>query len=71
MTTYKIVPDGLKAFGVEVVSLKHFLSVRGFATDLEATAWIAEQQAGEVAVADLPAHETEGPWYPWKRPSGR
>lgn len=51
LTKYKIIPDGLKAFGVEVSSLNRFLSVRGFATELEAAAWIAEQQAHEAAAA--------------------
>jgi hypothetical protein len=68
MSKYKIVPDGLTAFGVEVSSLNRFLSVRGFATELQAAAWITEQQAGEAAVAVLPARETEGSWYPWKSP---
>ena len=71
--SYTIIPDGLKTYGVEVAAPDRFLSVRGFATELEAAAWIAEQRAGEAAVATLPARETEGPWYPWKRPyvSGR
>jgi hypothetical protein len=51
MTEYKIIPDGLNAYGVEVVSQGRFLSVRGFATELDAAAWIAEQQAREAAVA--------------------
>lgn len=51
MTEYKIILDGLTAYGVEVVSQDHFLSVRGFATELDAAAWIAAQQAGEAAVA--------------------
>jgi hypothetical protein len=50
MTEYKIILDGLTAYGVEV-SQDHFLSVRGFATELDAAAWIAAQQAGEAAVA--------------------
>ena len=45
MTEYKIIPDGLKAYGVEVAFPGRFLSVRGFATEREAAAWIAEQQA--------------------------
>ena len=54
---YTIIPDGLNAYGVEVVSSGRFLSVRGFATELEAAAWIAEQQAAEavlVAAVDTP-----------------
>ena len=51
MTEYKIILDGLKGYGVEVVSPGRFLSVRGFATELEAAAWIDEQQAAEAAVA--------------------
>ena len=47
MTKYKIIPDGLKAYGVEVASQDRFLSVRGFAAELEAAARIAEQQTGE------------------------
>jgi len=49
MTEYKIIVDGLKGYGVEVVSPDRFLSVRGFATDLEAAMWIDEQRAGEAA----------------------
>jgi hypothetical protein len=43
MTKYKIIPDGLKAYGAEVASQDRFLSVRGFATELEAAAREAEQ----------------------------
>jgi hypothetical protein len=45
MTEYKIVLDGLHAFGVEVTSPSRFLSVRGFPTEAEAQAWIADQEA--------------------------
>jgi hypothetical protein len=51
MTQYAIVLDGLKGHGLEVVSRGRFLSVRGFATELDAAVWIAEQRAGEAAVA--------------------
>ena len=50
MTKYKIIPDGLKSYGVETVSEGRFRFVGGFATELEAAAWIAEQQAREAAV---------------------
>ena len=50
MTEYKIIHDGLKGYGVEVVSPGRFLSVRGFATELEAKAWIDEQQAAEAVL---------------------
>jgi hypothetical protein len=52
MTEYKIILDGSKAYGVEVVSPNRFLSMRGFATERDAAAWIAEQQAG--AVSSMP-----------------
>jgi hypothetical protein len=45
ITEYTIVPDGLHGFGVEVSAPNRFLSVRGFATELGAAAWIAEQRA--------------------------
>ena len=51
MTRYTIIHDGLKAYGVEVVSPNRFLSVRGFATEREAAAWIAEQQGAEAMLA--------------------
>jgi hypothetical protein len=44
MAKYTIIPDGLNAFGVEVVSPDRFLPKRGFATAIEAAAWIAQQQ---------------------------
>jgi hypothetical protein len=53
MAEYKIILDGLKGFGVEVVSEGRFLSVRGFATELDAAMWIDEQRAGEAAVAAI------------------
>jgi hypothetical protein len=46
MTEYTII-----RFGVEVRDPNRFLSVRGFATELGAAAWIAEQQAVEAMVA--------------------
>jgi hypothetical protein len=51
MTTYKIVLDGLTGYGVEVTSPAHFLSVRGFLTELAAAAWVVEQQARDEAAA--------------------
>ena len=50
MAEYKIL-DGLKGYGVEVVSRDRFLPVRGFATERDAAAWVVEQQAGEAAVS--------------------
>jgi hypothetical protein len=47
MTEYKIVPDGPKGFGVEVTSPDRSLSVRGFATEIDAVTWIEAQQASE------------------------
>jgi hypothetical protein len=51
MTQYKIVLDGLRGYGVEVTSAHRFLSVRGFATEIDAAVWIVEQEAGEAAAA--------------------
>jgi DNA-binding winged helix-turn-helix (wHTH) protein len=51
MTEYTIINDGLHAFGVEGTDASRFLSVRGFATELEAAAWIAGQQAREAMAA--------------------
>ena len=47
MLTYTIVPDGLTAFGVEVSAIDRFTSMRGFATEVEAQAWITEQEKAE------------------------
>jgi hypothetical protein len=49
MTEYRIIPDGLKGYGVEIASPNLFLSVRGFATELAAAMWIDEHRAGEAA----------------------
>lgn len=51
MAEYKIIPDGLHGFGVEVASIGRFLSVRGFPTEKAAQAWIEEQQHAEALVA--------------------
>jgi DNA-binding winged helix-turn-helix (wHTH) protein len=51
MTEYTIINDGLHAFGVQGISSSRVLSVRGFATELEAAAWIAGQQASEAMAA--------------------
>lgn len=45
MAKYKIVPDGLSGFGVEVTSANHHQSVRGFPTETDALQWIAEHRA--------------------------
>jgi hypothetical protein len=50
MAEYKIVLDGLHAFGVEVTSPGMFHSVRGFPTEAEAQAWIVEQEAAFRAI---------------------
>src|SRR5262249_14147694 len=42
MTSYTVVPDGLAAYGVEVVGASMFRSMRGFPTADAAEAWIAE-----------------------------
>jgi hypothetical protein len=47
---YTIIGDGLRGFGVEVASPGRFLSVRGFATQVLAEAWIAEQKLAQAAV---------------------
>ena len=51
LTKYTIINDGLHAFGVEGSAPNRFLSVRGFATELAAAAWISEQQASEATAA--------------------
>jgi len=51
MAEYKIILDGPRGYEVEVTSPDRFLSVRGFATELDAAMWIAEQKAGEAAAA--------------------
>jgi DNA-binding response OmpR family regulator len=50
MTAYTITNDGFHAFGVKGTA-PLFLSVRGFATELDAAAWIAGQQASEAMAA--------------------
>jgi hypothetical protein len=60
MTEYKIVPDGPKGFGVEVTSPDRSLSVRGFATEIDAVTWIernkqANQSPMKGAEWDRPA----------------
>jgi hypothetical protein len=51
MAEYKIIPDGLNTFGVEITSIGRFLSVRGFPTEKAAQAWIDEQQHAEMLAA--------------------
>lgn len=50
MAVYTITGDGAHGFGVEVASSGRFLSVRGFATQVLAEAWIAEQKFAQAAV---------------------
>jgi hypothetical protein len=52
MTTYKIILDGLRSFGVEVMSINRCLPMRGFKTEADAQAWITEQQVAEQRAAD-------------------
>jgi hypothetical protein len=52
MAEYRVVLDGLHQFGVEVASIGVFRSIRGFATEAAALAWVAAQQILE--------RETEG-----------
>ena len=59
ITEYTIIPDGLLGYGVEVNAPNRFHSVRGFATELGAMAWIAEQQALEARGA---AASSLSPW---------
>jgi hypothetical protein len=50
MNEYKIIHDGLKGYGVEIVTPNRFLSVRGFATEREAAAGLYVQvRAGPVS----------------------
>ena len=62
MIEYRIVPDGPKGYGVELIAANRFLSVRGFATEIDAMTWIEAQQASE-PVADEGAE--------WERRAGR
>jgi DNA-binding response OmpR family regulator len=50
MTEYRIINDGLHAFLVKGTAPR-FLSVRGFATEVDAAAWITGQQASEAMAA--------------------
>jgi hypothetical protein len=52
MTEYTIVPDGSKGFGVELISPTRFLSVRGFATELDAQVWTDAQEASEAVAKE-------------------
>jgi hypothetical protein len=52
MTEYRIVPDGSKGFGVELISPTRFLSVRGFATELDAQVWTDAQEASEAVAKE-------------------
>jgi hypothetical protein len=47
MATYTIVPDGLRAYGVERSSSGSFRSVRGFATAEDAQTWIDQDRINE------------------------
>jgi hypothetical protein len=47
MTEYKIIPDGLRHFGVEALSPNGFQSVRGVLTEVAALAWIEAHKALE------------------------
>ena len=62
MAEYKIIVDGPRRYGVEVTSPDRFLSVRGFATELDAAMWIAEQKAGEAAAAAPKGPPPKNPW---------
>jgi hypothetical protein len=44
MTEYKVVLDGVPAFGVEITSDDGRQSVRGFRTEAAALMWVAEQE---------------------------
>jgi hypothetical protein len=57
MTKYKIILDGLHAFGVEVSSPGRFLAVRGFTTQQLAEQWIAEQKAAYAAADSAAADQ--------------
>jgi DNA-binding response OmpR family regulator len=50
MAAYTIINDDFHAFGVKGTE-PPFLSARGFATELDAAAWIAGQQASEAMAA--------------------
>jgi hypothetical protein len=51
MDEYKIIVDGLRAYGVECVSPRGFQSVRGFATEVAAQAWIEQHMNDANAAA--------------------
>jgi len=50
MGEYKIIVDGLRAYGVECFSPSGFESVRGFATEVAAQAWI-DQHVNDANIA--------------------
>ena len=52
MATYKVLADKDMEYNVEVTSSDRFLLVRGFMTEFDARAWVAEQQVAEEAIAE-------------------
>ena len=44
MTRYKVVPDGVPAFAVEITCSDGAHSLRGFPTEAAALVWIADQE---------------------------
>jgi hypothetical protein len=52
MSEYRIVPDGRKGYGVELTSPNRFRSVRGFATEVAALAWIEAERAREAVATE-------------------
>jgi hypothetical protein len=52
MAGYKVLADSEMGYNVEVTSPDRFLLVRGFMTEFDARAWVAEQQIAEDAIAE-------------------
>ena len=52
MAEYKVLADSDMGYNVEVTSPDRFLLVRGFMTEFDARAWVAEQQIAEGAIAE-------------------
>ena len=54
MTGYKIVPDGLSDFAVEISTPGSSRSAKGFPTKAAATAWILEHEPRDATVTEAP-----------------
>jgi hypothetical protein len=50
MAVHKIILDGLREFGAEVIAAGRYSSVRGHPTEAAAREWLAEQRAIEAEI---------------------